>query len=76
MLERKLTLAVVFALIVESAGVLLWAGAATERLKEVELRVAQQAPMAERLARVEAHLQMQSAQLGRIESKVDRMETR
>lgn len=71
MLERKLTIAVVFAVFLETAGVLLWAGAASERLKEVEMRVAQQAPLAERLARVEAHLQTQSAQLDRIESKME-----
>lgn len=71
MLERKLTIAVVFAVFLETAGVLLWAGAASERLKEVEMRVAQQAPLAERLARVEAHLQAQSAQLDRIESKME-----
>lgn len=71
MIDRKLTLAVVFAVMMESAGVLIWAGAASERLKEVELRVAAQAAMAERLARVEAHLQLQTAQLGRIEAKVE-----
>lgn len=71
MLERKLTIAVVFAVMVESAGVLLWAGAASERLKEVETRVAQQSLLAERLARVETHLQAQSAQLDRIESKME-----
>ena len=70
MIERKLTLAVVVAVVLESAGVLMWAGAATERLKEVEVRVAAQAEMAERLARVEVHLELAAAQLDRIEKKV------
>lgn len=70
MIERKLTLAVVVAVVLESAGVLMWAGAATERLKEVEVRVAAQAEMAERLARVEVHLEQAAAQLDRIEEKV------
>ena len=70
MIERKLTLAVVVAMVLESAGVLMWAGAATERLKEVEVRVAAQAEMAERLARVEVHLELAAAQLDRIEEKV------
>lgn len=70
MLERKLTLAVVVAVVLESAGVLMWAGAASERLKEVEVRVAAQAEMAERLARVEVHLELAAAQLDRIEEKV------
>lgn len=71
MIERKLTLAVVVAVLLESAGVLIWAGSATERLKEVEVRVAAQAAMAERLARVEVHLELVSAQLDRIEEKVE-----
>ncbi len=71
MIERKLTLAVVVAVTVESAGVLIWAGAASERLKEVEVRVAAQAEMAERLARVEVHLELAAAQLDRIEGKVE-----
>lgn len=70
MIERKLTLAVVVAVVLESAGVLIWAGAASERLKEVEVRVAAQAEMAERLARVEVHLELAAAQLDRIEEKV------
>lgn len=71
MIERKLTLAVVVAVSMESAGVLIWAGAASERLKEVEVRVAAQAEMAERLARVEVHLELAAAQLDRIEKKVE-----
>ncbi|MEZ5937555.1 MAG: hypothetical protein R3C52_04975 [Hyphomonadaceae bacterium] len=67
LIEKKLTLAVVLAVVMESAGVLIWAGAASERLKEVEVRLASQAQMAERLARVEVHLQLQSQQLDRIE---------
>jgi nicotinamide riboside transporter PnuC len=71
MIERKLTLAVVFAVTVQTAGVFLWAGAATERLNQVETRVAAQADTAERLARVEVRLQIASAQLDCIEKKVD-----
>jgi hypothetical protein len=71
LIEKKLTLAVVLAAVVESAGVLIWAGAASERLKEVEVRVAAQAAMAERLARVEVHLELAAAQLNRIEKKLE-----
>jgi hypothetical protein len=70
MVEKKLTLAVILAVVLESAGVLIWAGAASERLKEVEVRVAGQAAMAERLARVEVHLQLAAQQLDRIEKKI------
>lgn len=70
-IERKLTLAVIFGVVMESSGVLIWAGAASERLKEVEVRVAAQAEMADRLARVEVHLQLAAAQLNRIEKKLE-----
>jgi hypothetical protein len=71
MIEKKLTFAVILAVTMESAGVLIWAGAAFERLKEVELRVAAPADMAERLARVEVHLQLAAGRLDRIEQKVE-----
>jgi len=71
LIEKKLTLAVVLAVVVESAGVLIWAGGASERLKEVEVRVAAQAAMAERLARMEVHLELAAAQLNRIEKKLE-----
>jgi hypothetical protein len=71
MIEKKLTLAVILAVVLESSGVLIWAGAASERLKEVEVRVAAHAQMAERLARVEVHLENAAAQLERIEKKLE-----
>ena len=56
-IEKKVSLAVLVAVIVEAAAVLLWAGAASERLKDVELRVAAQAGWSERLTRVEVRLE-------------------
>lgn len=71
MIDRKITLALILALIVESAGVFAWAGATTERLDELEAHVSAQAVMVERLARVEIQLEMANAQLKRIAQKVD-----
>ena len=71
MIDRKITLALIFALIVESAGVFAWAGGTGERLKDVELRVAAHADSAERLARVEVKLELATAQLTRIAQKLD-----
>lgn len=71
LVEKSVSLAVIVAVVVESAGVLVWAGAASERVKELEVRVAAQAAMAERLARVEVRLEDAGAQLGRIEKKLD-----
>lgn len=71
MIDRKITLALILALIVESAGVFAWAGSTSERLNELEARVSSQAVMVERLARVEVQLELANAQLKRIEQKVD-----
>lgn len=71
MIDRKITLALIFALVVESAGVFAWAGGTGERLKEVELRVARQSDAAERLARVEVKIEQAATQLSRIERKLE-----
>ena len=70
MIDKKITVGVILALIVESAGVFAWAGATGERLREVEMRVGAQSQMAERLARVEVKLDMAGAQLARIERRL------
>jgi hypothetical protein len=71
LVEKKVTLAVILAVVLESAGVLMWVGATSEKLKEVEARVAAQADMADRLTRVEVHLELAAQQLSRIEKKLD-----
>ncbi len=73
MIDRKITLALLLALIVESASVFAWAGATGERLKEVELRVEAHAETAERLARVEVQLEVAAVQLTRIERKLEKL---
>jgi hypothetical protein len=71
MIEKKLTLAVIRAVILESSGVLIWAGAASARLKEMEVRVAAQAGLSDRLARVEVRLELAAAQLERIADRLE-----
>ncbi len=70
-MERKISLALVFAILVQSAGALVWAGAAGERLSVLERRAETDRPITERLARVEAELEAVRAQLDRIERKVE-----
>ena len=53
MIDKKITWALIFAIVIESAGVFAWAGSTAERLDEVELRVASLSDAAVRLARVE-----------------------
>ena len=69
--DRRLTMGVILAVAVQSAGVLLWAGAAAERVATLEERVSDAAPVAERLARVEAELGAVRQQLDRIERKLE-----
>lgn len=71
MIDKKITLGLLLALIVESAGVFAWAGATGERLREVEMRVGGQAAMAERLVRVEVKVDQAAVQLTRIERKLE-----
>ena len=70
-MDLKVTVALLFAVAVEAAGVLLWTGSASERLRKVEAQSLEQAHLSERLARVEVHLQLSAAQLDRIEKKLD-----
>ena len=72
MIDKKITWALIFAIVIESAGVFAWAGSTAERLDEVELRVASLSDAAVRLARVEVTLELAAAQLDRIEAKLDR----
>ncbi len=73
--ERTLTFGVVIALAVQSAGALIWAGAAGERLDQIERRLDEQdalsVPVAERLARLEEHAVHTRASLNRIEQRLD-----
>ena len=70
-IDRRITLALVFAVFIQTAGALVWAGAAGERLSTVEETVAQGRGVAERLARLEAELESVRLQLDRIERKID-----
>ena len=72
MIDKKITWALIFAIVVESASVFAWAGGIAERLKDVEMRSAAQSELAVRLARVEVQLELAAAQLARIEKKLDR----
>ncbi len=69
-MERRVTSALVFAVILETAGALLWAGGAAQRLTMLEDRVEAARPISERLARVETTLTLMQDQLRRIEEQV------
>ncbi len=70
--DPRITFALIFALFLETAGGLIWAGRAAARLEEVERAVATQPEVAERLARLEEQVGDARRALARIERKLDR----
>lgn len=69
--DPRITLALLLALFLETAGGLIWTGRAAARLDAVERSVATQPEVAERLARVEAQLDDVRRSQARIERKLD-----
>lgn len=70
-LDARLTLALILALFLETAGGLIWAGRAAARLDEVERAVVTQPEVAERLARLEEQVSDARRSLSRIEARLD-----
>lgn len=70
-IDPRITLALIFALFLETAGGLIWAGRAAARLDEVERAVATQPEVAERLARLEVQVADARQSLARIDGKLD-----
>jgi hypothetical protein len=70
--ELRITFAIGAALIVQAALALVWTGAASERLAQLERGAEQNAEIIERTARLEEQVRFASATLVRIETKLDR----
>lgn len=70
--DKRITAALIFAILVQTASALVWAGHAAERLVVVEREVEANRGSAERLARVETELKAMRNQLDRIERKIDK----
>ena len=71
MIARRITLALVFAIVVETAGALIWSGRAAARLDEVERRVVAEGAFSERLARIETELDDVRRTLDRIDRALE-----
>lgn len=71
-MDPKITLALILALFLETAGGLMWAGRAAARLDEVERAVATQREVVERLARLEEQVGEARGSLARIERRLER----
>lgn len=70
--DQRWPLAVILALMVQSATALLWIGAAGARLNHLEQQVVATSELAERTARIEARIDAANAALRRIERRLDR----
>jgi len=69
-LERQVTLGVIMAMTVQAGAALVWAGSAGERLSQLERRADLAQPLGERLARIEAKVELSGAALARIEARL------
>lgn len=70
--DMRITLALLAALFLQTAGGLMWIGHAAERLEQVERSVDAQPEVADRLARLEEQLAEARRSLARIEERLDR----
>ncbi|WP_312784818.1 hypothetical protein [Brevundimonas sp.] len=68
---RKIPVALIAALLVQTIGGLVWAGGAAARIATLEQRVGEQRLVAERLARVEAQGEAVRATVDRIERRLE-----
>lgn len=70
-LDKRVPIALIIVILMQTAGALSWAGAATQRLAQVERQTQAQAGWAERTARLEEQSQYMRSSLQRIEDKLD-----
>jgi hypothetical protein len=71
-LDRQVSAAVLVAVALQAAAALLGAGKASARIDEMQRRLEAQAPVAERLARLEAQAEASRQSLARIEARLER----
>lgn len=72
-LDRRIPLAFVGALALQTCATLVWAGGAAERIKSLETQLARVQELTERTARLEEQARGMQASLDRIEMKLDRV---
>lgn len=70
--DRRVTTAVALAVVVEAVGVVFWAGAAAQRIEQLEASVVEMRPLDARLTRIEAQLSAARGQLDRIQARLER----
>ncbi len=73
-LDKRLPMALILAIAVQSGAGLIWAGAAGERIRQLEDQALVSRNMTERLVRVEEQIGFARDTLDRIERKLDRQD--
>ena len=74
-LDRRIPLAFIAMVLVQTFGALIWAGAAAERISHAEAEASRVQELAERAVRLEAQGASMREALIRIEAKLDRLGT-
>lgn len=69
--QRQVTLGLIFAILLQTSGALIWSGRVGERLDYLEQISDRQSPLAERLARLEAEMRLARESLVRIERRME-----
>ncbi len=69
--DRTISFGLILAIIIQTTGALLWAGAAEARLTALESRTEDAPAVTERLARLEEQMSMARQSLSRIERRLD-----
>ncbi len=73
-LDKRVPIALIFAIAVQTGAGLIWAGAAGERIRHLEDQTALTSNLSERLVRVEEQIGFARLSLERIERKLDRLD--
>jgi len=76
LLDKRFPAALVAAFLLQLAGALFWAGAASQRIAALEQTVGSERAAIERVAVLEEQVSEIKRTLDRIETKLDRAETR
>ncbi len=69
-MKGHISFALILTVVLQSAAALLWAGAAAERINQLERRTANQEDVAVRLTRLEVQVVQARATLNRIEERL------
>ncbi len=70
--DRQVSLGLCVTVFLQAAAALMWAGRASARIDDMQRRIEAQAPVAERLARLEEQAAATRQSLDRIEAKLER----